>query len=351
MARDIPGAKGTPRGVQRVLNLMKLPARSAPPVGATPADVVHRENKLRLLRYRARDAGLVCTTPVLLVPSLINRHYVLDLMPGKSMAEWLVAEGFDVWTIDWGTPAPEDRYLGFDDIVDGYLGRCVRTAARVAGVPGVHLLGYCMGGIFTAIYAARHPQRVASLVQLAAPVRFDDEGILAKWTSEPGFDAEAVVAATGNVPWQLLQGAFHMLRPTLNLSKSVHLVDRAWNDAFLDGYLAMETWANDNVSLPGAFYARYINDVYRDNQLVRGELSVAGSPVDLSNIVSPVLAVVFTHDHIAPAESCAALLDHVSSGTVERLDRAGGHVGGVVSSRARRELWPKLASWWQAHAL
>ena len=116
--------------MNRLKNIASLFSRPKPPVGTTPADVVHRENKWRLLRYRARTSGPAYRTPVLLVPSLINRHYVLDLLPGKSMAEDLVKAGHDVYCVDWGTPGDEDRYLTFDDVCDRYLGRAIRHVAR-----------------------------------------------------------------------------------------------------------------------------------------------------------------------------------------------------------------------------
>ena len=174
-------------------------------VGATPAQVVHHENKWRLLRYEPRAAGRAYRTPLLLVPSLINRHYVLDLMPGKSFVEYLVGMGHDVFVIDWGTPGDEDRHLTFDDIVDGYLGRAVRVAARLGGAARVHVLGYCLGGTLAIIHAAARPERIASLCVLAAPVKFGDEGLLAAWTRSRRFDLDALVTALGNVPWQLLQ--------------------------------------------------------------------------------------------------------------------------------------------------
>ena len=117
-------AEPDPRGPRRLRNLLGLLTRPKPVVGATPADAVYSENKWRLLRYRPRPAsegGLAFRTPVLLVPSLINRHYVLDLQPGRSFAAWLVARGHDVFIVDWGTPTDEDRYLSFDDIADRYI--------------------------------------------------------------------------------------------------------------------------------------------------------------------------------------------------------------------------------------
>ena len=339
------------RDVQRILNLISLWSRARPAVGATPSDTVHRENKWRLLRYRPRAEGLAFRTPILMVPSLINRHYVLDLMPGKSLVEFLVARGHDVYVIDWGTPGPEDRFLTLDDFAGRYLGRAIRRAAATAGrgAEAVHVLGYCMGGTLAAIHAAAHPERFASFVALAAPVRFGDDGLLAAWTRSPTFDVRALVNAFGNVPWQLMQSAFHMLRPTLNLSKATHLLDRAWEDEYLDGFLALETWGTDNVSFPGECFVGYIEDLYRNDALARGELHLDGRPALLSSITCPTLAVTFEHDTIVPAASAAALIDAIGATEKARVHLPGGHVGAVVSRKAATTLWPRLSDWWAAH--
>ncbi|HEY3355564.1 MAG TPA: alpha/beta fold hydrolase [Polyangia bacterium] len=333
--------------MKRLWNLFTLGARPKPQVGVTPADVVHRENKWRLLHYRPRAGGAAATTPLLLVPSLINRHYVLDLMPGKSFVEYLVAQGHDVYAIDWGTPGDEDRYLSFDDVCDGYLGRAVRHCARHGARGRTHLLGYCLGGTLTAMYAARRPAHVASLTGIAAPVRFDDDGLLARWTRSQSFDVDALVAGAGNVPWQLMQSAFHMLRPTLPLSKAVHLLDRAWNDEYLDGFLALETWGNDNVSFPGECFKTLIR-LYRDDAIVNERVVLAGRPVRLADVRCPTLAVTFEHDNIVPWRSAAELLERVGAPDRERIHLPGGHVGAVVSRAAAKALWPRLSAWWAA---
>jgi polyhydroxyalkanoate synthase len=333
--------------MKRWLNLASLAARPRPPVGTTPSDVVHAENKWRLLRYQPR-AERRFETPVLLVPSLINRHYVLDLLPGKSFAEDLVERGHDVYAIDWGTPGDEDRHLSFDDICDRYLGRAIRSCAREAGAEQAHVLGYCLGGTLAAIHTAARPERVASLVALAAPVGFADDGPLSAWTRSKSFDVDALVDACGNVPWQLMQAAFQLLRPTLNLSKAVQLVDRAWDDEFLDGFLALETWGNDNVSFPGEAYRRYVGELYREDALSRDAFWLSGIPARLSNIRCPVLAITFEHDNIVPHKSASVLLDRISSSDAEHLHLPGGHVGAVVSKKAKSTLWPKLSAWWAA---
>jgi polyhydroxyalkanoate synthase subunit PhaC len=332
--------------MSRLKNLASLLTRPKPPVGTTPADVVHRENKLRLLRYRAAPGTRKYKTPVLLVPSLINRHYVMDLLPGKSMAEDLVAMGHDVYCIDWGTPGDEDRYVTFDDVCDKYLGRAIRHVARTSPRNKVHLLGYCLGGTLATIHAAARPEHVASLLLLAAPVSFTDDGPLAIWTRSPKFEVGAIVRGFGNVPWQLMQGAFHMLRPTLTLSKAVGVIDRAESDEFLDGFFAIETWGNDNVSFPGECYKQYIEELYRADALMRGTFSLSGIPARLESIECPVSCIVFEHDNIVPWQSAAVLLDRVASKDKTLVKLPGGHVGAVVSKAAKKNLWPKLSAYW-----
>ena len=122
--------------MSRLRNLLTLPLRKAE-VSITPSEVVHRENKWRLLRYRAGKQGRKYKRPIVRVPSLINRHYVLDLAPNKSMVAYLVESGHDVFIIDWGDPGREDRFLRLDDIADRYIGRATRVAARIAGVKKV----------------------------------------------------------------------------------------------------------------------------------------------------------------------------------------------------------------------
>ena len=325
----------------------RLVGKSRPNVGATPCDVVFTDNKWRLLRYRAAaGVGRKYQTPVLLIPSLINRHYVLDLLPKKSFVEFMVSRGHDVYIIDWGTPGDEDRFVTFDDVADRYIGRAIRRAARLAGTEKVHVLGYCLGGTLASIHAAAHSERFASLTALAAPIAFRDEGLLSVWTNTRTFDVKTMVGALGNVPWQLMQSAFHLLRPTNNAAKAVQLVDRFWDDEFLDGFMAIETWGNDNVSFPGACYERYIEELYRKDALVQGTFALSGRRVSLSAIDCPTLVITFEHDHIVPSKSASVLLERVSSTDTQHEHLSGGHVGAVVSKKAAATLWPKVSEFW-----
>ena len=285
------------------------------------------------------------TTPVLLVPSLINRWYVLDLGPGKSsLIEWLVAQGHDVYCIDWGTPGDEDRYLTWDDIARslprprGPHRRALRPRGKA------HVLGYCLGGTLAAIYVAAFPgaRRVAARARRADRLRATAASCR-PWTRTPTFDVARVVEAFGNVPWQLMQASFNMLRPTLRAREDAsRMLDRAWDDEFLDGFLATETWGNDNVSFPGACYARYIEELYRDDKLdPRRVHAVAAARATSTAITCPMLAIAFEHDNIVPLRERGAAgrsrgEHRQAARRPARRSRRRGRV-----AQGRRRLWPR----------
>ena len=330
------------KAIGNALRLCRALSERPPAVAPTPADAVFAENKWRLLRYRGAPTA---ATPVLLVPSLINRHYVLDLLGGRSLIEYLVGRGHPVYCVDWGTPGDEDRYLELDDVIAGYIGRAVRRTGDDAGAERVHLLGYCLGGTLATAYAAAFPDRIATLTAMAAPIDFDQAGIMTDWVRTPTFDLEAL-ASIGNLPWPLMQTAFHWLRPTLKAAKLALVLDRAGDPDFLASFLALERWSTDNVSFPGEVYRRYIDELYRENRLVAGELAIAGRAADLAAIACPLHVVCFEGDHIVPEASALALVDRVSSTDVSVWCKPGGHVSTVISRSARHDLWPALSDFW-----
>lgn len=323
-----------------------------PPLASTPRAEVFRDGTARLYRMAKGSAGTTgarkprARHPVLVVPSMINRWYIVDLRPGFSLVEALVAAGkFDVYVLDWGIPNDEDRYLEWDAII-ARLGRMVRRVSRYCGGGPVGLLGYCMGSTLAGIYTALFPERVRSFVNLLGPFDFSMGGMLRRSVDERWFDAEAMVAA-GNLGADQMQGGFVSMRPTAQISKWVSLVDRMGQPGALESFRALETWAGDNIPFPAAAYVTWIRDLYQRNQLVRGEHVACGRPVRLSRITCPVLTVATERDTICPLPSARALNEHVGSERRELFVVRGGHVGAVVGSRAASTLYPKLVEWFE----
>lgn len=318
-----------------------LPA--APPLMQTPRDEVALEGGARLYHFRNAAGTAPTGKPILLIPSLINRWYVLDLRPGASLVEALVGAGLDVWCLDWGIPEAEDRYLDWETVI-ARLGRAVRRVKRAAGADKIGVLGYCMGGTLTTIYAAQHADEIAALVTLAAPIDFSHGGMLRRMVDPAWFDADAIADA-GNVSPTQMQAGFNALRPTLDAAKAVAQVDLLTDKKARDAFLALEAWASDNIAFPGEAYRRYITEMYQQNELITGTHRVANKPVRLGAITCPVLAIVATRDQICPPPSATALLERVASKDTSTLEVNGGHVGAVVGSKAARDMYPALATW------
>ncbi len=319
-----------------------MDARVAP----TPKDTVLRDGTAALYRFRSTGDDARASEsrlPMLVVPSLINRWYVVDLREGVSLVGSLVEHGFDTWCLDWGVPQDEDRYLSWEDVL-ARLARMIRKVKRETGADRIGLLGYCMGGTLTGIHTALHPEDIAALINLVGPFDFSEGGRLALMTDRRWFDADDVADA-GNVSPQQMQAGFVSLRPTVELAKWVRFASTAHEPSARTAFAALEKWAGDNIPFPAEAYRRYIKDLYQDNQLVRGEHHVGGRRVDLGAIRCPVLTIAATRDAICPLDAAKGLNEHVGSEDEELLVVPGGHVGAVIGHNAPKKLYPKIAEW------
>lgn len=164
------------------------------------------------------------------------------------------------------------------------------------------------------------------------------------------FDPVAMTAA-GNVSAFHIQSGFLALAPTDILSKWIGLADKAHDEDARAAFVALETWARDNVAFPASAYVTYIKELYQENRLVRGDHWVRGERVDLSRITCPTLAIVAERDGICPPRAVTAMHDATRASVKDVLSVPGGHVGAVVGSRAARELYPKLRAWLEKHAV
>jgi len=314
-----------------------------PPAPPTSKATVATDGTARLYRFHAEQEAAPGRLPLVLVPSLINRWYVLDLRPGASLVEALVGRGFDVWCLDWGVPEAEDRYLCWDDLL-ARLSRVLRIVRRTTGVERAGLLGYCMGGTLCGIHAGLEPDTIAALVNLAGPFDFSEAGVLAELTRPAFFDVDAMVEAGNIVPAQM-QSGFTSMRPTAQLAKWVGWLDRAHDPAARESFNALEAWASDNIPFPAEAYRTYIRDLYQENLLVQGRHHARGRRVDLAAIRCPILTIVAERDAICPPPAATALNDRASAARKDVLRVPGGHVGAVVGRRASKVLYPAMAEW------
>ena len=148
------------RAIQRHIPGLPALTELSVEVGPTPKDLMHTRGTLKLYHYRPLSDE-VYRVPVLFVMSLVSRPYILDLAKGQSLVEFLLLQGFDVYLIDWGTPRSEHHSLRLEDYVMDFLPECIEKVCEDADEPEVSLLGYCLGGLLAALYAAPASKRRA----------------------------------------------------------------------------------------------------------------------------------------------------------------------------------------------
>ncbi|MGB8343292.1 MAG: class III poly(R)-hydroxyalkanoic acid synthase subunit PhaC [Ktedonobacteraceae bacterium] len=320
--------------------------------GQTPKELIWTKNKARLYRYEP-TLPKKYPIPILLVYALINKPYVLDLMPGASLVEYLVNLGFDVYLLDWGTPGDEDSSLTFEHYVLDYITRAAKKVLKASGAQQFTLLGYCMGGTMCAMYAALFPDTLKNLILLTSPIDFSPEnmGLYGIWTSPEYIDTGLLADAFGNIPGVLVDSGNKLTRPVANFIGSyVTMWDRILHDKPMDNWLAMSKWVNDGVPFPGAAFHQWIREFYQQNRLVKGTIQLRGRRVDLRQISCPLLNIAGTKDHICTIPQAEAIMSRVSSRDKEFFTIDAGHVGLLTGGAAKKGLWPKIRAWLEARS-
>jgi len=310
----------------------------------TPYDIVYRQDRVTLKHYRAPD-GVQYRTPLLVVYALINRETMLDLQPGRSVVERFLEAGLDVYMIDWGYPTRKDRFQGFDDHINGYMDDIVDVVRQRTGADQVNLMGICMGGTFSVIYSALHPEKIRNLITTVTPTNFDTrKGLLHVWMKH--MDVDRVVDAYGNLSADIMNFGFLLLNPArLMIDKYVGFMEQMDNKQFVENFLRMEKWIFDSPDLPGEVFRQFIKDCYQENKLIQSRLEVGGQRVDLRRITMPLLNIYGRFDHLVPPEACDRLTRSVGSTDTEDICLDTGHIGIYVSSKCQREFAPRIAAW------
>ena len=327
-------------------SLQSLQAAAGVTFGCSEKDAVYREDKLTLYRYRA-IAPSANLPPVLIVYALVNRPYMMDLQPDRSLIRRLLELGLDVYLIDWGYPDGADRFVDLNDYINGYLHRCLSVVLREHNLPATTLLGVCQGGTFSLCYAALHPERVRNLITMVTPVDFQTpDNLLSRWVQS--IDIEALVAAHGVVPGDVLNAAYVSLMPfRLLQQKYVNLLDGGDDQAQMDNFMRMEKWIFDSPDQAGAAFREFSNWFYKENRLLKGTLELGGRKVDLRQVTHPVLNIYGKQDHLVPPAASTAMQNLVGSSDYMALGLDVGHIGMYVSGRSQRELPQAIAYWLQ----
>jgi polyhydroxyalkanoate synthase len=251
-----------------------------------------------------------------------------------------------VYLLDWGYPDGADRFSSFEDYVDGYLRRCVEFVLKEHGIDALTLLGVCQGGTMSLCYAALEPRQIAQLITMVTPVDFKTpENLLSKWAQH--IDV-GLLTQSGNVSGDFLNLVYLSLMPfRLTQQKYVNLLQMHGDRVQLENFMRMEKWIFDSPDQPAAAFREFIQWFFQENRLIRGELTLAGKPVRLKNVIAPVLNIFASKDHLVPPSASIPLGAHVGSRDYEALEIDAGHIGLYVGGKTRKTVPAAVMAWLQ----
>jgi polyhydroxyalkanoate synthase len=313
-------------------------------IATTPYEIVYQQDRVKLKHYKPVTTRKV-QTPLLLIYALINRETMLDLSPGRSVVEKFLEQGVELYMIDWGYPTRKDRHLGIDDHVNVYINDIVDFIREREKVPRINLMGICMGGTFSVIYSALHPEKIQNLITTVTPTTFDiDTGLLNIWMRKVPVDQ--ITDNFGNIPGDMLNFGFLLLNPArLMIDKYVGFYEFLDDKEFVENFIRMEKWIFDSPDIPGETFREFIKDCFQQNLLIQNKMVVGGKRVNLKMLTMPLLNIYGKFDHLVPPEACEQLTRKVGSRDTEDMCLQTGHIGIYVSSKCQREFTPKITQW------
>ncbi len=299
----------------------------------TPGKVVKRTPLYELIQYSPTTES-VLATPLVIFPPWINRFYILDLTPEKSFIRWAVEQGITVFMVSWKSADSSMKDVVWDDYVGAQVD-AIDTVRAALDVPAVHTIGYCVAGTTLAatlaLLAARgEAAKVASATFFTAQVDFAQAGELQHFIDDEQLKMVASLSPEGFLDGRYMATTFNLLRGR----------DLIWNYVTQNYLLGQDYvpfdllhWNGDTTNLPAKWHLSYLTDLYRDNLLVTGTMTVDGTPIDLTKVSTPSYVQAGREDHIAPAESVWKLT-HLFTGPLKFVLAGSGHIAGVVNPPA-----------------
>ena len=304
------------------------------------APVLWSQGTTRLRDYRtSKDAK---APRLLVIPSLVNRYYILDLEADASFLRWSAAQGMAPFVIDWGAPGDTERGFDFADYILR-LERALEAVAKESGGP-IFAIGYCMGGNLALALALRRQAELAGLILLATPWDFHAENKEhSLMLAEIGRGLEPVLQLFGELPVDLLQVFFSGFDPFQVLRKfqGFGALDAASPNA--KKFVALEDWLNDGTAVAASIARECLIGWYGENRTAKNQWLVGGEPVDPAKFSRPALSLIPAGDRIVPPKSSLTLADALPKS--DRLLPTAGHIGMMAGRGALPLVWEPLKAW------
>ena len=294
----------------------------------------------RLLDYKRRSNP---NAPVVLViPSLINRAYVLDLLPERSFLRELSRRGLRPLLLDWGEPGEAEYGYDIDAYGHQILLPAIETSCDLAGGP-VGVIGYCMGGTIATGLAANRPDLVNALALIGAPWDFSDErgiaGGLRMMSRHPGgFSFERLLdgqaTAFGHIPVPVFQMLFALIDPFQAAVKFRRFARQPQEGRAARLFVALEDWLADGIPMAHGAAHDLLFGWHSENRTATGRWRFLGDVVDPARIGAPTLIFHGSKDMIAPTPLCAPLAHQIPGAELQEI--SAGQVGMIIGSAAKR---------------
>lgn len=291
------------------------------PRGVTPREEVWSAGNVSLLKFESPEEAE--GTPLLIIPSLVNRWYILDVTEETSFVKKL-SEKRPTFLIDWGYPGNEVGHLSLSHYYHKTIKRAIRQIRKMTGSNKVDMMGYCIGGTMAYAFSCLEPDLVDHLILLTTPIDFDRAGIFADYANT--FPVEEFSASMEKMPGWMLAFSFQFVQPMGTYQKTKMFNKKCESESFKKLFNAMERWISDPVDFPAKAYYELLTDLYQDNLLSEGKLITAdGMTVDPSARKAKALILNAAKDHIAPIATTR--LPAGDNAPVKQVTIPSGHIG------------------------
>jgi len=316
-------------------------------LATTPGKIIFQNDLIELIQYTPTTKE-VHQIPILFVPPWINKYYILDINPQKSLVKYLVDQGFSVFMISWKNPGSDMRDTHFEDYMFSGILKALEAVKSICKVQTAHTVGYCIGGTALTTLLAwlnNHPKfkqknPIAHATLLCSLVDFSDPGELDVFIDEKSIQAiEQIMEEKGYLEAKFLEHTFRLLRSnSLIWHYAVHRYLYGEDSPPFD----ILYWNIDGTRLPKAMQSFYLRELYLHNKLVKpNALHFQDIPIDLGAIKQSLYVIGTEQDHITPWKE-AFKISHWVKSPVRFVLATSGHIVGVLSNPVtppKRRYW------------
>ncbi len=336
----------------------------------TPYEIVYQEGNMRVRHYLPLEGIDIMLdgkpipisserhrVPVVMIPPLGATAVNFDLFPDRSIVKYLMANGFDVYLIDWGEVGRGQRKQNLEHYISVWFPNALKAIRKDSGKRNLSLIGYCMGGLLSLMYMGhKHDRYVKNIVTVVSPVNWYENGAAGQLIKLINKNAKAVSGVMNvrlsklpdsvfHIPGWMVALIFKMTDPLGSLKSYYDGMINMWDRDFLIRRKTMEQWFNKMEDYSGGMIKDALTEFMHDNKLAKGKLKLGKGEIDLTAIDTPLLAFAGKTDNLVSIKSAKHLLNLVSSEDKEFHVVPGGHAGAFAGKKSFESTWPITVDW------